>query len=145
MTRTLHNPNKVLLGTVGMSDSETSNEVGDPNVFKAGLAVRLDTSGMLSLDSGSLLGVSLGKSISDKDKTSVVRIGQKVPIRLTDEGGYAYVVDGKPVLVDPTTGMAASAGQMTSAIYCHSGSKIGVYPGFTEEVPVAQIDMIGGL
>lgn len=261
MGLTLHNPREVLLGTVGVSDAEVSNEIGDPKDFPAGLAVRAGSNGSLSLSEGDLLGVSLGRSLYDSERTAVARVGQKVPLQLTDEGTlasgtieitdfanldgdtvevagvefiaqtsasnpgeskftaatsdadtassladqinahpeaskfvlaepdgaevnitskvkgeagndislvytptstpgatvsgsgtlengtepYDYVVEGAPVEIDLSTGKAVSDGQATGAIYCHSGHKIGIVPGFYGQIDVAQIDMIGGL
>jgi hypothetical protein len=84
-----HDPQKVLLGSTGSSDKLATCEVGDPSTFKAGLAVRRNTNGELSLTTGQLIGVSLGRSLSDTSKTSVLRSGNFVPVQLTDEGVFA--------------------------------------------------------
>lgn len=89
MGLTLHNSKEVLLGTVGVSDAEVSNEVGDPIEFPAGLAVRCGSDGSLSLSEGGLLGISLGRSLYDSERIAVARTGQKVPLQLTDEGALA--------------------------------------------------------
>jgi hypothetical protein len=146
-----HNPEVVLLGSKGSSDADVSCEAGDPSTFKAGLAVRRASTGLLSLTSGGLIGISLGRSLSDTSKTSVVRAGNLIPIQLTDEedegeeiGPYDYVAIGASVDVDDTTGKAVSDGVATGAIYV-SGPKIGIDPITKEEIMVALVDMGGGL
>jgi hypothetical protein len=89
-----HDPEKVLLGSTGSSDKVATCESGDPSTFKAGLAVRRSSTGALSLTSGQLIGVSLGRSLSDTSKTSVCRSGNWVPVQLTDEGVEASLVVG---------------------------------------------------
>lgn len=81
----MHDPTKTLLGATNSNLKDISHEVGNPATFVAGLAVRKHTTGALSLSSGSLIGVSCGRSLSDTAKTSVVRAGLRVPLRLTDE------------------------------------------------------------
>lgn len=89
-TPTHHNASKVLMGSVGSSDRVVSQNDSDPASFPAGRAVRLASTGALSLASGdgSLVGVSLGKSLSDTKKTAVCRAGNDVPVELA---GYAYL------------------------------------------------------
>lgn len=86
MTPTHHDPNKVLLGATQSSERDITCENADPATFKAGLAVRRASDGGLSLSSGGLIGVSLGRSLSDTTKTAVARTGLRVPVQLTDEG-----------------------------------------------------------
>ncbi len=90
----MHNASKVLLGSHGSSDLVATCEPGNPATFLAGLAVRRNTSGNLSLATGRLIGVSLGISMSDTEKTSVARTGNFLPIQLTDEGVFASLVKG---------------------------------------------------
>lgn len=91
MTSTLHNASKVLMGAVGSSDHDVSCEPSDPASFPAGRAVRRASTGALSLSSGAgqLIGVSLGRSLSDTKKTAVCRVGNKVPMELA---GWAFLV-----------------------------------------------------
>lgn len=79
-----HDETKVLMGTNQSSDRNLSNEDGDPATFVAGLAVRKDDDGTLSLANGSLIGVSAGRSLSDTKRTAVFRDGNLVPIQLTN-------------------------------------------------------------
>lgn len=92
-----HDPTKVLLGGRISSIADITCEEGDPTVFKAGTAVRRSSSGALLLaDNGvsPLIGVSVGGSLTPGDikKTSVMRIGNDVPLLLQD--GVASLVVG---------------------------------------------------
>lgn len=99
-----HNPNKVLLGTVGVSDAEITTESGDPTSFPAGTAVRCGSDGSLTLSEGLIMGVSIGKSLHDEKRTAVARAGQKVPVLLTDEGAFASLVQGNLTFTAKTKG-----------------------------------------
>lgn len=87
----MHDATKVLMGSTQSSDKDVSTFPSDPASFPAGRAVRETSAGALSLSSGAgaLVGVSLGKSLSDHKKTAVVRTGNRVPLELP---GYAYLV-----------------------------------------------------
>jgi hypothetical protein len=91
-----HDPTKVLLGSSASSDRDVSSYASSPATFKAGLAVRLDTDGALTLTKGSpvkqWVGVSAGKDLSDVSKTAVIRSGLGVPIKLADVGAQAVGV-----------------------------------------------------
>lgn len=81
----MHDATKVLLGNVQTSSKDISEHLGSPATYLAGLAVRLATGGVLSLtkSAGQLLGVSLGKGLSDSLKTvAIARDGLKVPVLL---------------------------------------------------------------
>lgn len=84
----MHDPTQVLLGGTESSDRVITCENSDPASFPAGTAVRRKNDATLSVSSsdGSLIGVSLGRSLSDTKKTAVCRVGAKVPVLLTDEG-----------------------------------------------------------
>lgn len=58
--------------------------------------------------------------------------------------GFAYVVKGAAVEVDSSTGLAVDSGSATGAVYV-SGVMMGVDPITKAEVPVALVDMPGGL
>lgn len=75
---------KVLLGSSLSSAKEISKFDSDPATYKAGLAVHLANTGALSLlkSAGQMIGVSMGKSLSDTKKTAVLRAGQSVPVKL---------------------------------------------------------------
>jgi hypothetical protein len=84
-----HDATKVLMGSTQSSDKEVSVYDEDPASFPAGRAVRQTTGAdQLSLSSGSLVGVSLGRSLSDHKKTAVARVGNRVPLELS---GYKYL------------------------------------------------------
>lgn len=88
-TPTNHDASKVAMGSVGSSDRVVTNFPADPASFPSGLAVRGKSDGGLStaVGDGSLVGVSLGRSLSEHKKTAVCRAGNHVPIRLA-----AYLV-----------------------------------------------------
>jgi hypothetical protein len=89
-----HDPTKFLLGVTGSSDKPgTTVYQSDPATFLAGLAVRIGSDGLLTLTKGTnqWAGISLGASLSDTKKTSVLRAGSAVPIRLANERAYATV------------------------------------------------------
>lgn len=77
---------KRLLGATGESGKESQSFNDDPTVFLVGLAVRRKSDNTLSLSSadGQLIGVSLGKDLSDAKRTVVCRTGLRVPMRVTD-------------------------------------------------------------
>jgi len=150
----MHDATKVLMGSHGSSDFKATCETGDPATFLAGLAVRRPSSGELSLTSGELIGISMGISLSDTKKTSVCRVGNLIPIQLTDEtdeeaepepiGAFDYVVIGQPVEISATTGKAVSDDVLTGAVWA-SGPMKGIDPITKAEIDVALIDMGGGL
>ena len=79
-----HDASKALMGNCLSSDKDISVYDSDPASFEAGKAVSLASNGGLSLlkSAGRRIGVSLGKSLSDTKKTSVLRAGLKVPVKL---------------------------------------------------------------
>lgn len=146
-----HDPSKQLLGVTQSTDkSGTSTYSSDPATFPAGIAVRLDSGGLLTVTKGSnqWAGISLGKSLSDSKKTTVLRAGSGVPIRLADDGNsYAYVVKGESVYVDDVTGLATASAE-TGTTLSNAVFVSGVLSGIAEDgitVPVALVDMVGGL
>ncbi len=101
---------KVLLGSTGSSAKEASDLSADPATFPAGTAVRLKSDGTISVTKahGLLLGVSLGKSLSDHKKLSVVRTGESVPIKITDLSAFAQVQIGDILFKAVTVGEAGN-------------------------------------
>lgn len=76
---------RVLMGATGSSNKHGSEDfASDPATFLAGLAVRRASTGLLSVASsdGRWIGVSLGKSLSDNKKTTVLKAGSQVPVLL---------------------------------------------------------------
>ena len=154
-----HNVNKVLMGSTLSNVKEVSNWVSKSGTpIAAGLAVILENvgEGQLSLDTseGSLVGISLGKDLSDTNRTSVCRKGLKVPVQL--KTGYNPSI-GDPVAIEDDTGLAraytGSGDRYVNAVFASgriggSGATGGVAEGATTDtgtVGVALIDFPGGL
>lgn len=115
---------KCLMGSVGQSGYEADDYAGDPATFLAGLAVRLDNAGALSLDSGDgrWLGISRGRSLSNTEKCSIIRTGREVPVLVERQpargtitiSSYANLVSGTPdVITVGATAFTAQAGAAT--------------------------------
>lgn len=105
----MHDATKTLMGTTESSDREITNYSSDPASFPEGKAVRLASTGALSLSSGSLVGISLGASLSDTKKTAVARVGNRVPLELTDEGVYALLVVNDLTFTAKAKGVAGNS------------------------------------
>jgi len=88
-----HDATKAALGSTYSSDKVVSDYAGDPATYIAGLAVRRKSDNTLSVAAadGQWLGVSLGRSLSDHKKTSVVRSGLRVPILLEAKPAYGEI------------------------------------------------------
>ena len=139
-----HSALKVLMGMTRSSFRIADNLKG---TFAAGTAVRQKSDGTLSvtLADGELLGVSLGKDLSNTDKMALCRAGLQVPIRLT--AAFTPVL-GKQVYVSDTTGLAVASGAGatgTNAVYA-SGPMTAILEDGTEVANgCALVDMQGGL
>ncbi len=109
-----HDSNKVLMGTTSGSFKVVEPHSGS---VAAGLAVVLTSADALSntLASGSLLGVSLGKDLSDTSQTPIVRRGSKVPILLQSNAVNPAI--GAPVYLHATSGKADTSGTLVNAVY----------------------------
>lgn len=141
---TVHNPNTVLLGSTRANIKEVGNRKG---IIAAGIAVRLKSDGTISTASadGGLLGISLGRDLSDTGRTAIAYKGTKVPLRLTV--GFTPTI-GAPVGIDNVTGLgkAAGAGVTTvNATYVELLSDGAVPEDGSANVPCAIIDFPGGL
>lgn len=137
-----HDASKVLLGSTQSSAKEVDNRKG---VIAAGLAVRLksDDTIVVTAADGNLLGISLGRSLSDTSRTAICRKGLSVPILLTD--AFTPTI-GAQVNISDTTGKAAASGGGATAVNAVYAS--GVLTGVNEDgasVNVALIDFPGGL
>jgi hypothetical protein len=148
----MHNPDHTLMGATQSSLKEVSNHKGE---IEAGLAVHLKSDDTLSVAKadGGLLGISLGKDLSDIARTAIVRKGLRVPLKLT--AGFNPTI-GAVVSIDDTTGAGNAAGggkTAVNAVYASgrlggSGATGGVAEGATGDtgsVGVALIDFPGGL
>lgn len=137
-----HDATKVLLGSSQSSIREVDNRAG---VIAAGTAVRLKSDGTIVVTSadGSLLGLSLGRSLSDTSRTAICRKGLRVPVLLTD--AFTPTL-GAQVSLSDTTGKAIAAGGGATAVNAVYASA--VLSGIDEDgsaVNVALIDFPGGL
>lgn len=138
-----HDPSKVLMGATTNSFKVVTSHKGE---VAAGLGVRLkgadDTLSTTKAD-GELLGISLGKDLSNTDFTSIVREGLGVPVLV--KSGETPVL-GTQVGIDDASGEAGVVGTGitgVNAIY----SKVGL-TGVKEDgttATVALIDFQGGL
>lgn len=138
-----HNPSKVVLGGTLSSVKEVGCR---KNEIAAGLGVRQKTDGTASVlaADGILIGISLGKDLSNAGYSAVAYRGMQVPVQLT--AAFTPVV-GAAVFLDNTTGRAkASATDATAvnAVY-RSGILAGIPEGGGADVAVALIDFPGGL
>lgn len=146
---TVHNASKVLMGSTGSNIRDVSNRKG---AISAGAAVRLKSDGTITTAKadGQTLGVSLGKDLSDTDKTAICRKGLRVPLQLTT--GF-NPTEGAAVTIDDITGLGKAAGAGVTAFNgVFSTGRVGgsgVNAGYAEDgvttVGVAYIDFPGGL
>jgi hypothetical protein len=138
----MHDATKALLGTTTSSVKEVDNRKG---TIAAGLAVRLKSDDTISTAAadGNLLGISLGRDLSDTGRTAICRKGLRVPIQLTSAFTPAI---GAQVGIDDTTGKAKASGAGVTGVNAIYAS--GVLTGIDEDggnVNVAMIDFPGGL
>jgi hypothetical protein len=131
----------VYLGTTKSSDKEVDNRAGTVN---AGLAVYLHSDGTINTTAsgGGLLGMSLGKDLSDTARTAICRKGLEVPVLLTN--GFTPTV-GAQVQISTTTGKAVSSGTAVNAIYSSSTLACVDESGSSVADGCALIDFQGGL
>lgn len=140
----MHSASTVYMGVTKSNIIESDNWAGDPATFLAGLCVHLDDDNDLSLAAadGAKLGISLGKSLSDHKRTSVVRRGLRVPILLTN--GFTPTI-GAQVQISTTTGKAVSSGTAVNAVYVSSTLTAYDENGDAIADGCALIDFPGGL
>lgn len=150
-----HNASKVLMGATGSSHKESTNYPSPSNVpLEAGLVAHLKSDGTVTKAKadGSVVGVSLGKDLSDIGRTAVVRKGLRVPLKL--KASFNPTI-GAAVLIDDAEGYGTGDGSNTAynAVYATgrlggSGATGGIAEGAstdTGSVGVAMIDFPGGL
>ncbi len=153
-----HNASKALMGSTASNIKEVTNfESVSGAVVEAGLAVILESSGKISLDTseGALLGISLGAGLSDVARRSAVcRKGLRVPLKL--KGGYNPNI-GEVVAIEDDTGLGiaytGTGNRHVNAVFASarlggSGATGGIVEGATSDagtVGVAYIDFPGGL
>ncbi len=132
----------IYFGSTGSNFREVTNHLGD---VAAGLAVYQHADGSIdsTAASGVLIGISLGKSLSDTSRTAVCRRGVKVPIKL--ESGWTSPAIGVAVQISTTNGQAKASGTAVNAMY--SGEKVSALEedGSAWAPGGAYIDFPGGL
>lgn len=152
-----HNASKALMGSVGSSLREVSNYKSKGGaVVDAGLATILESDNTVSKDTseGQLVGISLGKDLSDIGRTVVCHKGLRVPIQL--KSGFNPTI-GAQVAIEDDTGLAraytGTGDRKVNAVFATgrlggSGATGGIVEGATTDtgtVGVALIDFPGGL
>lgn len=135
-----HDPAVVQMGTTRSSSREVDNREG---TILPGIAARLKTDGTLSAAAadGNLLGVSVGKDLSNAGRTAVVRKGLQVPVRLA--AGATPTVGGAAFV--NAVGEFATAGTAVNAIYVSEAMNLREEDGTIVVGGAALIDMPGGL
>ncbi len=139
-----HSATTIYMGSSKSKIKEVDNYAADPATYKAGLCVHLDSAGALTLTaaSGSKLGISMGRSMSDTKRTAVCRKGLLIPILLTNS--FTPVV-GAQVQISTTTGKAVSSGTAVNAVYQSAVLTAYDEDGVAISDGVALIDYQGGL
>lgn len=140
----MHDPTKVLLGATRSNIKEVDNRKGS---IAAGLVVRLKSDDSLSVAKadGSILGMSLGKDLSNIGRTAICRKGLGVPVKLAD-GFTTPAIGGQVAIVDASGEARAYTG--TGDTYVNAQYVSGMLTGIDEdgsEVNVALVDFPGGL
>lgn len=138
-----HDPTKVVLGGKQSSIAEIGNRKG---TALAGTAVRQKSDGTMSTIStdGRLIGISMGRDLSDAGFTSIAYRGEEIPVLL----GAAFTpVIGAVVYIDNATGLAKASATDATAVNAtyHSSIKSGLPEGGGSSVACALIDFPGGL
>lgn len=136
-----HSATKVMMGTTRSSFKEVGNRLGS---IAAGLAVRLKSDDTISVAEadGSLLGISIGKDLSDIGRTAYCKKGTQVPIQVT--AAFNPTI-GAQVKIDATTGKASTDGTGTNAVYVSNALTMIAEDGTETAAACALIDMAGGL
>lgn len=131
----------VYLGNVQSSFKDIDNRSG---VVAAGLAVYLHSNDGINTTAaaGALLGMSVGRSLSDTSRTAICRKGLNVPILLTNS--FTPVV-GTQVQISTTTGKAVSSGTAVNAVYKSAVLSCVDEDGAAVSDGCALIDFQGGL
>ena len=141
-----HDASKIQMGTTQSNHREVMHRKGS---IAAGKVVRLKSDGTISVAKadGEILGLSLGKDLSNTDRTAYVNDGLAVPVAL--KSGFTNPTIGAQVAIDDVTGEAVaytgSGNTYVNAKYV-SGAKTAVAEDGTETANgAAYIDMQGGL
>jgi hypothetical protein len=139
-----HSTTTILMGSTRSSVREVDNRAGAPATFTAGLVCHLKSDDTISLAAadGSMLGVSLGRSLSDIARVAIARKGLAIPILLAN--GFTPTI-GAQVQVSTTTGKAVSSGTSVNAVYVTSTLTAYDEDGTAITDGAALIDFPGGL
>ncbi len=139
-----HSATTIYMGSSQSKEKTVDNYSADPATYKAGLCVHLTSGGALTLTaaSGSKLGISMGRSLSDTKRTAVCRKGLRVPVLLAN--GFTPVV-GAQVQISTTTGLAVSSGTAVNAVYVTATLTAYDEDGAVITDGAALIDYQGGL
>ncbi len=141
---------KILLGDVPHSGKEITNHSG---VIDAGLVVRLKSDDTITTakSDGAILGVSVGRDLSNTARTAICRKGLRVPVLLAS--GFTTPVIGAQVAINDTTG-EARAYTGTGDSYVNAVYSSGLVSAIKEDIAMngiivlhdcAFIDFPGGL
>ena len=137
----MHNADKIVMGAIRSNFREVSNIKG---TVEAGLAVfgKSDGTGTLLKSDGVILGISVGKDLSDTNRIAYCRKGTEVPIQVTTS--FTPTI-GAQVQISDTTGKAVTSGGTNyNAIYRKYVAGGGIKEDGTA-CDVAIIDFPGGL
>lgn len=142
-----HDSTKVLMGSGRSSAKEIMNKVGS---IEAGVFVRVASDDTISATTGTVIGLSMGKDLSDTNRTAIARKGLKMPVKLT--AGFDPAIGAQVFMVNATGLAGASDGGNTTglnALYAVGRlGGTGVNNGIAEDgssVGAAIIDFPGGL
>lgn len=141
-----HSTSKVQMGSVTSSERTVINNIG---TRAAGLVVRKKSDGTMSITKadGEIMGVSLGRDLSNGGYTAVCKAGLGVPVQL--KAGFDPTI-GAVVSIDDATGLAAGDGTRTATAAVYASGRIGgtgVNGGQQEDgttVGAALVDIPGG-
>ena len=138
-----HDDSKVVLGGTLSSVREVGNRKGS---IAAGIAVRQKSDGTISttLADGQLIGISLGRDLSDTGYTAIAYRGEKVPLRLA--ASFTPVI-GSVVYIDNATGLGKASATDATAVNAqyHTSLKSGLPEGGGSPLACALINFSGGL
>ena len=148
----MHDATKHALGTTKGPGKPTVTNHKGAAVIAAGIAVRLKSDDTPAIATGSgvgeLIGISLGRDLSDTGRTAVCRAGLGVPLKIASGVTPA---PGETVYIVNATGeghnSADAARTATAAVYASEKLTTG---GMAEgessgSVDFAYVDMVGGL
>lgn len=139
-----HDASKILMGTTRSNVKEVSNHAG---TVAAGLVTHLKSDDTITVakSDGQMLGVSLGKNLSDTARTAICRKGLGVPVKLAS--GFTTPAKGAAVAIVDASGEAraytGTGDTYVNAVYA-SGLMTGIFEDGSE-ANVALIDFPGGL